>query len=140
MVESLIAEPKFAIWKLVSGVFPETNMNLFAIPRATQRIVRRDMIKTCRLKNRETERVSIIIAVLKMKVKGVSNIYDRREDIEFLLKTSINILVITETINVTVTGFENIILRNFFINFPFDKKYFLFPILYYILCYISRDF
>ena len=70
MLESFIAEPKFAIWKIVSGVFPETNINLFAIPSATQRIVIAEMIKIRRLKSKETESVSMIIAVLQRKVIG----------------------------------------------------------------------
>lgn len=122
ILESFIPEPTFAIWNTVRGVFAEISMNLFAIPKAIQSIVNSEVIKTCLLKNKDMERVSIIIAVLNINVKGVSHMYENNAVIEFLLRVSMKIFVNTEIINNTVTGVENIFLINFFINFFLINK------------------
>lgn len=115
MLESFIAEPKFAMWNIVSGVLPETNMNLFAMPSASHSSVIIDVMNILRLKNSDTESVSIIIAVLKMNASGVSMIYDANDEKEFLLKISIQILVTTAITAIKVIGLEYMVSIIFFI-------------------------
>ena len=71
MLESFTADSIFARWKTVNGVFPEININLFATPKTTHSRQIKEATKILCLKNSATDIVKRIIAVLKIKVKGV---------------------------------------------------------------------
>lgn len=67
------------------------------------------------LKNNASERVSIIITVLKINENGVFTAYFNTLPNELLLISSIKILINTENETIVTIGIENNLLKDFFI-------------------------
>ena len=101
---------------IVSGIFPEFSINLFAIPRLNHTTETIDRMNILLLKNNDMDIVSIIMNVLNIKVNGDSTIYEESEIKDFLLSSSMNIFKSTASTAMKETGLENIVLIFFFIS------------------------